>query len=63
MLHRDGCSDNDESEVYPLVCEEVAEILASQDEEAQETRQEKDKHYSLAPTLSGVRPVTMAIGG
>ena len=63
MLRRGGCSDDDESDTHTPVYEEVAEILASQDEETRETQQAKDKHYSLAPTLSGVRPVTMAIGG
>ena len=63
MLRQGGCADQDESDVHPPVYEEVAGILASQDEEARETLHAKDKHYSLAPTLSGVRPVTMAIGG
>ena len=58
-----GCYGNDESDAHPPVYEEVAEILASQDEEARETQQAKGKHYSLAPTLNSVRPVTMVIGG
>ncbi|KAH0831339.1 P-loop containing nucleoside triphosphate hydrolase protein [Lanmaoa asiatica] len=64
MLRQGGCSDNDtESDTHPPVYEEVAGILASQDEEARDTQHAKDKHYSLAPTLNGVRPVTMVIGG
>ena len=63
MLHQGGCFDNSESYTRPPVYEEVAEIFASQDEEVRETQQAKDKHYSLAPTLGGVRPVTMQIGG
>ena len=63
ILRQGGCSNNDQLDAQPPVYEEVAEILASQDEEAREIQQAKDKHYSLAPTLRGVRPVTMAIGG
>ncbi|KAG8216217.1 P-loop containing nucleoside triphosphate hydrolase protein [Butyriboletus roseoflavus] len=64
MLRQGGSSDSDnESVAHPPVYEDVAEILASQEEEARDTQQAKDKHYSLAPTLSGVRPVTTAIGG
>lgn len=64
MMRQSGSSDSDnESDAPPPVYEEVAEILASQEEEARDTQQAKGKHYSLAPTLSGVRPVTMAIGG
>ncbi|KAF8452773.1 P-loop containing nucleoside triphosphate hydrolase protein [Boletus edulis BED1] len=62
MLRQGGCPNSDESDVPPPAYEEVAEVLAFQDEEARETQQAKDKHYSLAPTLSGVRPVTTAIG-
>ena len=59
MMQEYGCSINDRfSDDHLPVYEEVAEILASQDEEVRHA-----KHYSLAPTLSGVRPVTMAIGG
>lgn len=58
MLCQGGCSDSDELDAHPPVYEEVKEILTSQDEEAQETQQAKDKHYSLAPTLSGVRSIT-----
>lgn len=64
MMRECGCSDNDnDSDVQPPLYEEVAEILASQDEAARGTQRAKDKHYSLAPSLGGVRPVTMAIGG
>lgn len=62
MLRQGGLS-GDDADAHPPVYKEVAEILASQDEEARETQQAKDKHYSLAPTLSGIRPVTTTIGG
>lgn len=64
MMQECGCSDNySNSDAHPPIYEEVAEILASQDEEVRDTQQAKDKHYSLAPTLAGVRPVTTVIGG
>ena len=58
MLRQGGHSDNNELGAHLPVYKEVADILASKDEEAQETQQAKDKHYDLAPTLSGVHPVT-----
>ena len=46
VLRRGGCSDAN------------IRLFSSQDEEARGTQQAKDRHYSLAPALSGVRPVT-----
>ncbi|KIK97394.1 hypothetical protein PAXRUDRAFT_824978 [Paxillus rubicundulus Ve08.2h10] len=69
MVCDGGCSDNDdedratESDEQPPIYEEVADILASREEEARETQQRHDRHFSVAPTLGGVRPVTMALGG
>lgn len=64
MMQECGCSDSDnDSDAHPPTYEEVAGILASQDEDTRVTKQAKDKHYSLSPTLTGVRPVTMVIGG
>ncbi|KAG9310094.1 P-loop containing nucleoside triphosphate hydrolase protein [Chiua virens] len=62
MLHQSSCVD-DESDDRPPVYEEIADILASQDEEARDTQWAKNKHHSFAPTLAAVRPLTTTIGG
>lgn len=45
------------------VYEEVAEILAEAEETQEQGNLATDRHMSVAPTLAGVRPVTMALGG
>ncbi|KAG6328892.1 hypothetical protein ID866_10197, partial [Astraeus odoratus] len=54
-------NQNDGSDGLPVYAE-VADILAEQDEQVREA-ETRDRHISLAPTLGGVRPVTMALGG
>lgn len=44
MLHQGGCPNNDELDAHAPVHRGVIEILASKDEEAQETQQAKDTH-------------------
>jgi len=45
------------------VYEDVADILAEQEERERADEAKADRHLSLAPTLAGVRPVTLALGG
>ncbi|KAL4066261.1 P-loop containing nucleoside triphosphate hydrolase protein [Scleroderma yunnanense] len=45
------------------VYEDVAEILAEEEERERADVAKANRHVSLAPTLAGVRPVTMALGG
>ncbi|KAF9225024.1 hypothetical protein BS17DRAFT_752105 [Gyrodon lividus] len=70
MVRDSGCPDSNndgdsatDSDELPPIYEEVAEILASQEEGVRETQERNDRHFSVAPTLGGVRPVTMALGG
>ncbi|KAI6096138.1 P-loop containing nucleoside triphosphate hydrolase protein [Pisolithus sp. B1] len=44
------------------VYEEVMEILAEAEEAQEQGNPATDRHRSVAPTLAGVRPVTMALG-
>ncbi|KAF9237819.1 P-loop containing nucleoside triphosphate hydrolase protein [Melanogaster broomeanus] len=62
MIREGGGASSDDDE-HPPLYEEVADILASQEEEARESQERNDRHFSVAPNLGSVRPVTMALGG
>ncbi|KAI6039143.1 P-loop containing nucleoside triphosphate hydrolase protein [Pisolithus marmoratus] len=47
----------------PPLYEDVVEILAEAEQAREQENLVADRHRSVAPTLAGVRPVTMALGG
>ncbi|KAH7883108.1 P-loop containing nucleoside triphosphate hydrolase protein [Phlebopus sp. FC_14] len=57
----DDGSDSDDED--PPVYEDVAEILASQEEQGRDASNLADRHFRVAPQLGNLRPVTMALGG
>ena len=68
MVHEIGAEldidNNSQSGTSTLpVYEDVADILAEQEERERADEAKADRHMSLAPTLAGVRPVTLALGG
>ena len=57
-------TDNDaQSGTMLPVYEDVADILAEQEQRERVDEAKAHRHLSLAPTLVGVRPVTSALGG
>lgn len=55
--------EDEEDAARPPVYEEVAGILAEAEQARERENPMADRHMSIAPTLAGVRPVTMALGG